>query len=95
MIAVLILCALLICLFRLDLDDARESGLIPTEDVAKTGRNNVTFSSCIMAARSDISETFRLTKPTSLDPTIQDEAIRRFHFRSVQRKNISARRGFS
>jgi len=59
------------------------------EDVAKTGRNNnVTFSSRIVAAQLEISETFRLTKPTSPDPNIQDGAIRRFHFRSVQRKNI-------
>jgi len=47
-----------------------------TEDVAKTRGNNVTFSSRIMAAQLDISETFRLTKPTSLDPTIQDEVSR-------------------
>jgi hypothetical protein len=46
-----------------------------TEDVAKTRRNNVTFSSRIMAAQLDISETFRLTKPTSLDPT-RDEVSR-------------------
>jgi hypothetical protein len=47
-----------------------------TEDVAKIRRNNVTFSNRIMAAQLDISETFRLTKPTSLDPTIQDEVSR-------------------
>ena len=47
-----------------------------TEDVAKTRRNNVTFSSRRMAAQLNISETFRLTKPTLLDPTIQDEVSR-------------------
>jgi hypothetical protein len=36
-----------------------------TEDVAKTRRDNVTFSNRIMAAQLDIWETFRLTKPTS------------------------------
>ena len=41
-------------------------GVDPTaEDVAKTRRNNVIFWNRIMAAQLDISETFRLTKPTS------------------------------
>ena len=46
------------------------------EDVAKTRRNDVTFSSHIMAPQLDISETFRITKNTSLDPTIQGEVSR-------------------
>ena len=63
MIAVLILCGLLICLFRLDLDNAGESGLIPARnDVAKTRGNNVALPSRIMPAQLDISGTFIKTQ---------------------------------